>query len=148
MKTQQDHSNEAYVASHSMHGRVVMRSPLGDPSPEAARFLAPPERYDNFVEPDAAIEKAGALADAQRVARELRGENDQTPRLCRRAGDVSPNDLRLLAVDVDEMAVRLRAARCVDQAETVEAVACDLREQAKAIELLALEISEGLEDAA
>lgn len=141
---------DAYVPGHCMHGRIVARSPLGEPSEAAKRFLEQPDRYEAYVEPSPSIAKAGALADAQRVAREFRPDNDQTPgrAMCRRAGDASPNDLRLVAQLVDEAAVRIRAVRCVDEAEVVEQAANSIREQAKAIELLALDISEGLGEAA
>lgn len=141
---------DTYVPGHCMHGRIVARSPLGEPSEAAKRFLEQPDRYDNYVEPDPAIAKAGALAEAQREARTFRGGPDQTPgrRIARRAGDVEPNGLRLLAMDVELLASRVRAARALDQALSLESVAADLREQAKAIELLALNMADSLERAA
>lgn len=64
-------TDEAYTASHSMHGRVVAPSPLGEPSEAAKRFLEPADRYDGHVEPSESLSKWAALLEAQRQAREL-----------------------------------------------------------------------------
>ena len=52
----------------SLHDRVVLRSPLGKPSPMAAYFLGDTPNYDNYVEPDESLAAWGRMLQAQRDA--------------------------------------------------------------------------------
>lgn len=64
---------EPYVTPDRMHGRAVLRSPPGPAKPNMFLPDPDPARDDpaGYIEPDLALRKSAALAEAQRARRAL-----------------------------------------------------------------------------